>query len=94
MGFGVIIPGRNCDTGFKQVSKTRWILELDNSISITEIVVFKLPGSQKIPDGLGIGVYMSDQSKNFEYLGSITNVRQSILSHVPQSFENVQKKGH
>jgi hypothetical protein len=86
------VPGRNCETNFKQMSKTRWIMELDNSVSISEVVVFKLPNTQAMPNGSVMGVYLSDQSKNFEYLGAISNSKQSLISHVPQSFENVQKQ--
>lgn len=63
MGFGVLIPGRNLLTDFKQVSKTRWIMELDNKISITDLVILKLPNTPSIPTNFAMGIYIADQSK-------------------------------
>lgn len=63
MGFGILVPGRNLQTDFKQVSKTRWIMELDNKVSITEIMVFKLPNTPSIPNNFAMGIYIADQTK-------------------------------
>jgi hypothetical protein len=52
MGFGVVVPTRPVESNFQQVSKTRWVKNLDNKIPISEIVVFKLPNTEAIPEGL------------------------------------------
>ena len=51
MGFGVIIPSKPVQSDFQQVSNTRWVKTMDNTIPILELCIFKLPNTPLIPDG-------------------------------------------
>eukprot|EP01080_Neovahlkampfia_damariscottae_P002689 gene2689-3885_t len=90
MGFGVVIPSKPVQSDFQQVSNTRWVKTVDNTIPILELCIFKLPNTPLIPEGFGIGIYLCDNTMK-EYLDSIFNDKQSVFLHVPQTFENVSK---
>jgi hypothetical protein len=51
MGFAVVVPTRPVESNFQQVSKTRWVKNIDNKIPISEILIFKLPNTEAIPEG-------------------------------------------
>lgn len=87
--FGVVIPGRKCQTNFQKISNSKFVTALDNSSKFTQMMVFKLPGTPAFPNNFGASIFLADMSKKFMYLGHLSNEKESSLIQVPTNFEGV-----
>ena len=87
--FGCIVPGLPPLTHFTAVGEQSWTAAIGFA---SETLVMFLTGTIPVPDGQGLGVYLSraDQG-DFAYLGYLTNERASALFHPPASFIEVHE---
>uniref|UniRef100_A0A7S2LHT3 Hikeshi-like domain-containing protein n=1 Tax=Leptocylindrus danicus TaxID=163516 RepID=A0A7S2LHT3_9STRA len=79
--FGLVIPGRPVRTDFLPVDNTglKYTLQIDGAKSVSDLVLFLLPGSV-IPPDYGAVLYFqvtSSSHSGFELLGAVANSRQS-----------------
>jgi hypothetical protein len=86
--FGCIVPGRLPQFNFAQIDTTKWMTPLG---ATPEFVVVFLTGIYPIPDGFGLGVYLSIEATayhagTYEYIGCLTNETPSSTFRVPASF--------
>mmetsp|Transcript_15245 Transcript_15245/g.21423 ORF Transcript_15245/g.21423 Transcript_15245/m.21423 type:complete len:185 (+) Transcript_15245:151-705(+) len=80
--FACVIPGRTVRTDFKQVSKTRFILNVPKPATIREFAISILKPT--IPKGHGITIYFSlPPFKDWQYVGSITLSHPSEIYSAP-----------
>jgi hypothetical protein len=87
--FGCIIPGLAPVTDFNEVADCKWTAALGYA---AESVVVFLTGTIPVPEGQGLGIYISRADEGaFEFLGYLTNERPSSMFHVPSSFIEVHR---
>jgi hypothetical protein len=87
--FGCIIPGLAPVTDFNEVADCKWTAALGYA---AESVVVFLTGTIPVPEGQGLGIYISRADEGaFEFLGYLTNERPSSTFHVPSSFIEVHR---
>lgn len=86
--FGCIVPGCLPQFNFTQIDSTKWLTPLNGA---SESIVVFLTGTYPIPDGFGLGVYLSIEATDYhpgtyEYIGCLTNVTPSSTFRVPSFF--------
>ena len=87
--FGCIIPGVAPITCFTEASEGHWVAPL--GFAGQTVVVF-LTGTIPVPEGQGLGVYLSRADEGeFVFLGFLTNECPSAMFHVPAAFVEVHR---
>ena len=86
--FGCIQPGFPPCSNFQQVSAEKWLLNL-GQLQGDQLAVF-LTGSHPLPQGSGIGVYVSrSHVESFEYIGRLGDDCPSGIFTIPVTFMEI-----
>ncbi len=91
--FGLLLPGRLVETGFRQVDSSHVVAEVEDPESAHHLVVF-LTGQQPFPEGMGGAVYMAwpqqqqqqqvgqQQEHDWQFLGALSNDKPSAIFRI------------
>lgn len=96
--FGAVIPERPVMTDFKPVAQNKWVLPIDASVPVHDIVVFLQPNAPQLPGNAGLSLYLSDNGQKFaiffltnfaswEFVGFLLPQKPSAFVHVPQTLD-------